>query len=232
MVACYPQMCAALQQRGVAADRLLPLRAGSAGPIDADVIVTSPSTGSQLTDAYAPALMASFGSGLRQIEVRATEPGGTAAYESALRADLTARKYAGSELLRNSRIQFTARETSQLRAGEVDSRVLATLAALASQYSFRVTSFSDASPGVRALFRQATIAPGGEGLAGAAALVNQQDPPFLPTHVMIGHAAAGQAALSIEFAAPSPLGLLTPTLEVHRQHAVPATVLADALPLG
>jgi hypothetical protein len=231
MVACYPEMCSVLQQQGVAADRLLPLQAGAAGPIDASVIVTSPSTSSQLTDTYAPALIASFGSGLGRIEVRATEPGGAAAYESALRADLTARKYAGSELLKNWRIQFTARDTTQLRAGEVDSRLLATLAALATQYSFRVTSFGDASPGVQVLFREAAIAPGGGGLTGAAALANEQDPPFLPTHVTIGHA-AGQATLSIEFAAPSPLGLLTPTLEVHRQHVAPATVIADALPLG
>jgi hypothetical protein len=235
MVACNPAMCAALQQQGVAADRLLPFQPGSADPIDASVVVTSPSASSQLTDKYAPALIASFGSGLTRIEVRATEPGGAAAYESALRADLTARKYAGSELLRNWRIQFTARDTAQLRAGEVDSRLLATLAALASQYSFRVTSFGDASPGVQALFREATITLGGgdgaAGLAGAAALANEQDPPFLPTHVTIGHP-AGQPELSIEFAAPSLLGLLTPTLDADQQHAAAAAVIANALPLG
>ncbi len=236
MIACYPAMCTALQEQGVGADRLMPLQPGSSGPIDASVIVTSPSTSSPVTDAYAPALIASFGSGITRIQVRATEPGGAAAYESALQADLTARKYAGSELIRNWRIQFTARDALQLRAGEVDSRLLATLAALASQYSFRVTSFGDASPGVQVLFREVTIAPGGGNgpteLARAAALVNQQDAPFLPAHVTIGHPAAGQVALSIEFAAPSPLGLLTPTLEVDQQRTAPATVIADALPLG
>jgi hypothetical protein len=236
VIACYPAMCTVLQEQGVAADRLMPLQPGSVGPIDASVIVTSPSTASQVTDAYAPALIASFGSGLTRVEVRAAEPGGAAAYESAFQADRTARKYAGSELLRNWRIQFTTRDAAQLRAGEVDSRLLATLAALASQYSFRVTSFGDTSPGVQVLFREATIASGGKreaaGLAGAAALLNGQDPPFLPTHVTIGHPGAGQVALSIEFAAPSPLGLLTPTVEVHQQRTAPATVIANALPLG
>jgi hypothetical protein len=236
-VACYPAMCAALQQQGVAADRLLLLRPGSAGPVDASVIVTSPSVSSQVTDDYAPALIASFGSGATRIEVRAAEPGGTAAYESALQADLAVRKSAGSELLRNWHIQFTAREAAQLRAGEVDSRLLATLAALASQYSFRVTAFGDTSPGVQALFREATISPDGRDgaaeLAGAAALVNEQDPPFLPAHVATGHPAAGQATLSIEFAEPSPLGLLSPALEVHRQRAAAGTnVILGALPLG
>jgi len=145
-VACYPVMCTALMQQGVAANRLVPLRNGSVGPIDANVIVTSPSVSSQVADHYAPALIASFGSGATRIEVRATEPGGTAAYESALQADLAARKSAGSQLLRNWHLQFTAREAAQLRAGEVDSRLLATLAALASQYSFRVTTFGDAPP--------------------------------------------------------------------------------------
>ncbi len=235
-IACYPMMCAALLQQGVAADRLVPLRSGSAGPIDASVIVTSPSVSNQAADYYAPALIASFGSGATRIEVRVAEPGGPTAYESALQADLAARKSAGSQLLRNWHIQFTAREAAQLRAGEVDSRLLATLAALASQYSFRVTAFGDASPGVQEVFREATISPGGGGaaeLSGAEALVNEQDPPFLPAHVSIGHPAADQATLSIEFAAPSPLGLLSPTLEVNRKRpAESTTVIAGALPLG
>ncbi len=235
-VACYPAMCAALQQQGVATDRLLPLRPGSADPIDATVIVTSPSVSSRVAD-DAPALIASFGSGATRIEVRAAEPGGTAAYESALQADLAVRKSAGAQLLKNWHIQFTAREAAQLRAGEVDSRLLATLAALASQYSFRVIAFSDASPGVQTLFREATISPGdGDGageMAAAMALVNEQDPPFLPAHAALGHPAVGQATLSIEFATPSPLGLLSPTLEADRQRAAAGTiVIAGALPLG
>ena len=237
MVACYPTMCTALLQQGVAADRLVPLRTGSVGPIDAKVIVISPSVSSQVVDHYAPALTASFGSGAARIEVRSAEPGGPAAYESALQADLAARKSAGSQLLRNWHIQFTAREAAQLRAGEVDSRILATLAALASQYSFRITAFGDASPGVQAVFREATISPGGRDgaaeLAGAEALVNEQDPPFLPAHLAIDHPAAHQATLSIEFAVPSPLGLLSPTLEADRgRSAAGTTVIAGPLPLG
>ena len=80
-------------------------------------------------------MIASFGSGSAQIDVRAAEPGGAAAYETALRADLAARMSAGSQLLRNNRIHFTAQDAAQLRAGQVDTRLLATLAALSSQYS-------------------------------------------------------------------------------------------------
>ena len=111
---------------------------------------------------------------------------------SALRADLAARKAAGSELVRNRRLAFTAADAAQLRAGEVDSRLLTTLAALASQYSLRVTAFGDASPGAAVLFRQVTIT--GADLAGAQALVRTQSPPYLPAHVAIMRSAACQTA--------------------------------------
>jgi len=217
IVACDPAMCAALLARGVSAGRLMSLPAGAADPHGATVMVTSTSAGSQLAMQYAPAVIASFGSGETRIEVRAAEPGGPAAYQAALRADLAARRSAGSQLLRNGRIQFTAADAAQLRAGVVDSRLLATLAALASQHTFRVTVFGDASPGAPVLFRQVTItsaAPGDgtAGLAAAAAVARQQAPPYLPSHVALVRLAAGQVALIIEFAAPSPLGLLAAVL--------------------
>jgi hypothetical protein len=212
IIACYPDMCAALQAEGVTAGRLMPLPTGAASPLGAGLLVTSPSVRSPLADEYAPALIASFGSGDARIEVRAAEPGGAAAYQAALRADLAARSSAGSQLLRNRRIQFTARDAAQLRAGEVDSRLLATLASLAAQYSFRVTAFGDASPGAQVLFREVAIARAGRNgtadLTAAQAIARAQAPPYLPARAAV-QSVGGQPALSIEFAAPSPLGLLT-----------------------
>ena len=234
IVACDSAMCAALQAQGVTAGRLILLPSGTADPDGATVVVASTRARSQLTDRVAPAVIASFGSGNAQIEVRATELGGAAAYQSALRADLAARESAGSQLLRDSRIQFTAQASAELRAGEVDSRLLVTLAGLSSQYSFRVAAFSDASPGVQAPFREVTITSGGGGrgasqLAAALALVKSQDPPYMPDHATIARLASAPTALYIEFAAPSPLGLLTPVLLVHPQReAAPKTFSTSA----
>jgi hypothetical protein len=205
IIGCDPAMCTALQAQGVTAARLMPLKPGAPDPHGASVVVTSDPAATQ----YAPAVIASFGSGATQINVRATEPGGAAAYETALRADQTARMSAGSQLLRNNRIHFTAADAAQLRAGQVDARLLATLAALSSQYSFSVTAFGDASPGVASLYREVTITAAGKNLTAALALLKAQVPPFLPAQAEIVN-----AALSIEYAAPSPLGLLTAVLDV------------------
>jgi len=208
IIACDPGLCAALQEQGVAAGRLMPLRSAAASPLGASVLAISLSAGGQLAGQDAPALIASFGSGRNRVEVRAVEPGGASAYRAALRADLAARRAAGSQLLRNSHIRFTGPGAAQLRAGDVDTRLLATLAALASQYSFRA-EFGDASPGAPVLFRGVRMTGVGRGLAATAlAMVRAQNPPYLPAH-----AAAGQTGLSIEFAAPSPLGLLSPVLD-------------------
>ena len=220
MVACDPVMCAALQAHGVIAGGLVPLGPGSADQGSANVMVTSRPADRQLAVEYAPAVIASFGAGPARIEVRLVTPGGVGAYESALRADLAARMNAGSQLLQNLRIQFTAQDAARLRAGEVDSRLLATLAALSPAYSFRVMAFGDASPGAQVLFRDVTIAmrgrgDGGSELVAARALVSMQEPPYLPAHATVIAAAAGQSALRIEFSAPSPLGLLTTVLTAY-----------------
>jgi hypothetical protein len=187
------------------------------GLLGADVVATLPSADMTVLARYAPALIASFGSGGSRIEIRAVAPGGAAAYQSALRADLQARQSAGSQLRRNPRLRFTAVDAARLAAGEVDARLLATLAALSSQFALRVTAFTDSSPGVALLFREVTVVSDGKGngaarLAAALAMVNAQEPPYLPAHAAIAHLRTGQPVLLIAFASPSPLGLLSTVL--------------------
>jgi hypothetical protein len=217
IIGCYPAMCASLDSQGVSASRLVPLGSRMTGMLGANVIAILPSADMKLVDQYAPALIASFGSGSSRVEVRAVAAGGPAAYQSALRADLQARQNAGSQLLRNPRLRFTAADAARLAAGEVDSRLLATLAVLSSQFTLRVTSFSDSSPGAPLLFREVNIASdggrnGAARLAAALAMVNAQENPYLPAHSAIVHLGTGQPALLIEFASPSLLGLLSAVL--------------------
>ena len=108
----------------------------------------------------------------------------------------------------------------------MDSRLLATLAALASQHSFVVTAFNDTSPGAQVLFREVTITSGGKNaaadLAAAQAIARAQAPPYLPADATV-QSAGGQSALSINFAAPSPLGLLTAVSELMRGKSINET---------
>ncbi|HEX2824130.1 MAG TPA: hypothetical protein VHO07_28810 [Streptosporangiaceae bacterium] len=214
-IACDPSMCAALRAHGVASSRLLSLSPSASGGPGADVIVASPATHPWLSQA-APALLASVGSGVSLIEVRAVSPGGTASYQAALRADLADRQSAGAQLMHSRRIEVSAQGAGQLADSEVDSRLLIMLAVLASQHPWRVIAFGDPSPGVpasEAPYRQVTIAAadGGSGtaiLAAAIALLRAQQAPYLPAQVTTVRLAGGQQGLRIDFAAPDPLGLL------------------------
>jgi hypothetical protein len=220
VIGCYPAMCASLEAQGVSASRLVPLGSGRTSVLKTDVITTLPAAvgaDSTLVDQYAPALIASFGAGRSRIEVRAVARTGAAAYQSALRSDLAARKSAAAQLLKNPRLKFTSADAARLRAGIVDSRLLATLAALSTQFTLRVMAFGDSAPGGPQFFREVTVASdggrtGAATLAAALAMVNAQESPYQPAHSAIVQPGTGQAALTIEFDSPSPLGLLSMVL--------------------
>ena len=91
------------------------------------------------------------------------------------------------------------------------------LAALATLHSVRVLGFAaaqaGASPGLP--LRTAYLAPAGPGTAqrpnsvrSLASFLRAQLPPYRPASVTEFRLPGGSAALRVEFAAPSPLGLL------------------------
>ena len=215
IIACDPLVCSALLGHGMPAGRLLPLQSAGASPFGADVIVASPSVrseyGSDLTSLYAPTVIASFGSGATRVDVRAIAPQGGAAYRAAEGPDLADRKAAGAQLLRNPRFHATAQAARRITAGQVDARLLVTLASLVSQRTVSVGSFGDTGPGAPVEFRQVTItSPGGREGALTADLdqVRTQRAPYLPDSATIVHL-GGPNGLRIEFGAPSPQGLLS-----------------------
>jgi hypothetical protein len=219
IIACDPAMCAALQAGGVAAGRLLVLGPSASDPLGSDLVAATPALrsqfGARLASVYAPVVIASFGVGAARIDIRAVAADGTAAYDSALAADRSARIAAGEELIGNHRIAMTAAAATVLRAGQVDPRLLAMLAALAAQQPLRILAFGDPSPGASAAIplRSVELAPAKAGTQAAARLrsmlsfLQAQRSPFLPATAALVH----QSALNVEYAAPSPLGLLSGT---------------------
>jgi tetratricopeptide (TPR) repeat protein len=231
VVSCDPAMCSELETRGVPAGDLLMLGPGSPradGPLGSDVVVATRAVrsefGSRLADAYAPVVLAAFGSGGARVEIRAVAPGGAAAYRDALAGDLAARRQAGGQLLRNPDISASAAARGPLSDGSVDSRLLVTLAALAGlrlTHQLRIISFGKPDPGASAgvPLRSAEI----EGPASQAllAFLRAQRAPYLAAVIRAIRLPGGQTAVRVGFASPSPLGLLA-TASPTAQAAPPA----------
>jgi hypothetical protein len=217
IVACDPAMCAALQAHGVPAGRLLVLSPARGDPLGSDLVVATPAVrsqfGARLPGVYAPVTLAAFGSGAARIDVRAMAPLGAAAYRAQLITDVRARKEAGALLLRNHRIHVAGAARAALAGGEVDSRLLVTLAALAAIHPLDIAGFGapgrGASPGVP--LRSADVAggpPHPASLPSLMTILRAQRSPYLPSSLKIVRIPARGSVLRIEYPAPSPLGLL------------------------
>jgi hypothetical protein len=151
------------------------------------------------------------------VAVRVVAADGSAAYLRSLQADVTARCAAGALLLRNPDVRVSPAGRRELAAGQVDTRLLSAIGALATPYHLDITGFgapaAGASPGVP--LRSADISPAPAGGGRDAATLNSvkrfllaQQTPFRPAHVTTVRLASGQTVLRVEFTAPSPLGLL------------------------
>jgi hypothetical protein len=136
-----------------------------------------------------------------------------------LRADLLTRKSSGAELLRNRRIGTSAVARAQLAAGQVDLRLLTTLAFMAAQEPLDIVDFGSiapgAGPGVPLRFADLAETDPATRMTAAAyrraviASVHAQQPPYVPLSVGPVRLTTGRTVLRIEFAAPSLLGLLS-----------------------
>ena len=109
VIACDPEMCAALEAAKVSAARLEQLQLTSSDPLGSNVIVATPAVrnqfGSRLATVYAPLVLARFGSGPEEVDIRYVVPGGTAAFEASLASARSARVAAGEQLLANKNVQ-------------------------------------------------------------------------------------------------------------------------------
>jgi len=213
IVACDPAMCAALAQHGVPPGNLLVLGPGAGDPLGSDVVIGTAAVrslfGSRLASVYAPEVLASFGTGAARVEVRVVAPDGSARYQRTLAADLRSRRAAGLQLLRDPRLAAAPAARAALAAGQVDARLLITLAALAANEPasepIRVAGFGAADPGASPglPLRTAQLTAPGGAAPRVLAFLRAQRSPYQPSY-----ARAGGSVVTVGFAAPAPLGLL------------------------
>jgi hypothetical protein len=213
MVSCDPVTCVVLESHGFPASHVHALQAGKDTRLSSDLVVATPALrhqfGAQLTRVYAPGLLASFGSGSQQVDIRIVAPHGVPAYQAGLRADLQSRRMSGAGLSGSNRIQAPAAARQQLAAGQVDARLMITLALMASLHPLHLVAFGDGGPDPAAApFRSVQLS-----LAGRAqqqsllAFLGQQRPPYRPAHVTTRRTGQDRTILIMEFDAPSPVGL-------------------------
>ena len=218
-VSCDAVMCAALKAHGFPAGKLVMLGPTSPDPVPSDLVVETITVralfGRSLAIAWAPAVLASFGSGPGAITVRVVAPRGAVAYQTSFNADLADRKRSGAALLNHSRMTVSATARSQLAAGQVDSRLLAALAALAGHQPVDIMQFGNlgpgASPGVPLRFADlaesvpATHMDTAAYMRAAWAVLSGAAAPIRPARAVSG-TLQHQVVLQVEFTAPSPLG--------------------------
>ena len=218
-VSCDQVMCAALEARGLPSRDLLVLGPLSRDPRSSAVVIETGAVralfGTSLDRAWAPAVLASFGSGSAGITVRVVASHGAVAYQTALAGDMAAAKAAGARLLADRRITVQTSARSQLTGGLVDLRLMSALTALSRHLPVSVVGFGNVGPGVSAgvPLRYADLSPtsqaGGQTQAGYARSVRSAlsglDTSFGPVRTVPVALPDGQAVLRVEFTAPSPL---------------------------
>jgi len=215
-VLCDPGMCRQLRRDGFPAARLRPLPPGARALPGSGIVVATAAAvrgqfGPRLAAAYAPEVIASFGSGAARVDVRAIAPAGPAAFRTQLAAEQTALASAGRQLLGNKNIRASASARAALASGLVDARLLAILSLLSAQRPVRLLAFIGApGAGSGVPLRGAEI-----GVASPAArsavvgLLDAQQGPYRPAAVTaIG--GGSQALVGVRFDAPADLSISQP----------------------
>jgi serine/threonine protein kinase len=223
-VSCDIQVCSDLAKEGFPSASLLRLGPMSNDPIGSFLVVATADLRAQfrgrLASVYAPAIIASFGSGTARIDIRLVYPGGAKAYRAVQGAALRARKVADAQLLANRNIMFSPKARAQLGSGQIDPRLAALIAPMTGGPAgrpLRIVDFSNESPGAgpASLLRWvdlATAVPPAH-LSRKAYVhwmlkyIHKQRAPYLPTWTRPVTLRGGQTVLRIGFGAPSPLRL-------------------------
>jgi hypothetical protein len=218
-VSCDPQVCTDLVSGGFPSANLLTLGPASTDPLGSDLVVATAviraQFGGRLASVYAPAIIASFGSGNARIDIRLVFPGGTARYLAVQQAALRARKATDAQLLANSQVKVSATARAQLLSGDIDPRLPQLVAAMAASHPVRIVAFVNQSPGggSASLLRSVDLAAVDRAahltraayLGWIQAFLDAQRAQYRPAWVQQVTPRTGQAVLRIGYGAPSPL---------------------------
>jgi serine/threonine protein kinase len=218
VVSCDAQVCADLVNSGFPSSDVLPLGPVSNDPLGSDLVVATATVrnqfGSRLA-VYAPAVIASFGTGNARIEVRWVYPGGAEAYRAALPAALRARKAADAQLLTNSNIRLSTTAREQLLSGQVDPWLPLLIAIMAHSHPLYLADFASQSPGggPASLLRWVDLATTVKAahltravyLGWMRSFIDTQRAEYHPVWVQQVTLRTGQTVLRIGYGAPSPL---------------------------
>ena len=224
-VACDRAMCDALAQHGFPAGRLRTIAPKIARLPKSGIVVATPAVeqefGQQLDAKLAPVALAKFGQASELTSIRVVAPRGATAYLNALRVDAKLRQTVGTGLITSRQITASAAARRMMESGEVDSRLLIVITALAAQRPIDILTFGNAdpgaSPGVALRVAELAETTAGVNLAESeyvhamVTLLKAQPARYRPASIGTVRTSAGQKVLRIEFPAPSPLGLLNPT---------------------
>jgi hypothetical protein len=212
IVSCDPEMCREVQQQRFPAGQLMLLPPTAPDPLGSEVVIATPAIQSQFGDrlatVYAPEVLASFGSGSEQVVVRSMAPDGAAAYNAQLAKDRQDRIGAGRLLLKNSNIHANAATRAELLAGQVDPRLLATIAQLAHGIALNLVAFGHKSPGEgnAVPLRGAEISATSAGLSAILQILDAQQGNFAPAGKGLISIPGGRA-VAFWYGAPGPLDI-------------------------
>jgi hypothetical protein len=219
VVGCDPQVCTDLTKHGFPAGDVSLLGPQSNDPSCCGLVVVTPAVqaqfGKRLASVFAPAIIASFGSGQARIDIRLVFAGGTTGYRDVQQTYQRDRKTADRQLLTNSGIKLSAAARRQLLSGEVDPRLPMLIATMVQKHPVRIVDFGGWSPGggpasllrwmdVARVNRGAHLTPAAY-LSWVQSFMHKQRAQF--RHARSGQVtlATGQTVVRIEYLAPSPL---------------------------
>ncbi|MEY2848990.1 MAG: hypothetical protein RI885_1655 [Actinomycetota bacterium] len=180
--------------------------------VTTDSMVTSPNAASAGSAIENSVVVASFGEGDQQVEVRRILPEGVDAAQQSIDAVAELRLVSGSELIQNPGIEIDVEDSARLGAGQVDERIVVSLAQLVESGQVSVVDFPIVTGEEDLAFRQVVIrSVGGDPLVAdgratpaARELLEQLDGRFGPES-----AAPVADGLLLTFSVIAPDGLVS-----------------------